>query len=178
MISVAQIESTSLLCDPRWVSNPLEQAERLISQARAKKVVHNFAWNLLYNKVFVHLCLEPTVSLVKQSKVLLVLKHCLVHIFGHLCLFGFTSSKKNILFHCNLRLDLKYHNTTLDISVRQESISSSNKIFVNLSNTHQYDDRLNIHHHQAKHLHIDKIAYITCKMYCICISAGNSNTIC
>ena len=40
-----------LLCDPSWVSNALEQVERLISHTRAKKVPHNFAWNLLYNKV-------------------------------------------------------------------------------------------------------------------------------
>ena len=51
MISVAPIDNTSLVCDPSWVSNALEQAERLISHARAAKVVHNFAWNLLYNKV-------------------------------------------------------------------------------------------------------------------------------
>ena len=35
------------VCDPRWVSNALEQEERLKSYARAKKVVHNFAWNPL-----------------------------------------------------------------------------------------------------------------------------------
>ena len=47
MISVAPIDNTSLVCDPSWVLNSLEQAERLISHTRTKKVLHNFAWNLL-----------------------------------------------------------------------------------------------------------------------------------
>ena len=51
MISVAPIDNTSLVCDPSWMSNALEQAERLTSDTRAKKVLQNFAWNLLYNKV-------------------------------------------------------------------------------------------------------------------------------
>ena len=51
MISVAPIDNTSLVCDPSWVSNALEQAERLISHTRAKKVPHNLACNLLYDKV-------------------------------------------------------------------------------------------------------------------------------
>ena len=45
MISVAPIDNTSLVCDPSWVSNAFEQAERLISHSRAKKIVHNFVWN-------------------------------------------------------------------------------------------------------------------------------------
>ena len=48
MISAAPIDNTSLIYYPRWVSNALEQEERLKSYARAKKVVHNFAWNPLY----------------------------------------------------------------------------------------------------------------------------------
>ena len=51
MISVSAIGNTLWACVPRLVSYALEQAERLKSYARAKKVVHNFAWNLLYNKV-------------------------------------------------------------------------------------------------------------------------------
>ena len=51
MISVAPMDNTSLVCDPSWVSNALEQAERLISHTKAKKVLHNFASNLQYNKV-------------------------------------------------------------------------------------------------------------------------------
>ena len=47
-MSVAPIGDTSWVCDPKWASYALEQAERLMSQARAKKVVHNFAWNPLY----------------------------------------------------------------------------------------------------------------------------------
>ena len=49
MVSVAAIGNTSWVCDPKLVSYALEQAERLISHARANKVVHNFAWNPLYN---------------------------------------------------------------------------------------------------------------------------------
>ena len=48
MISVAQIATTSWVCDPRFVSYASEQAERLISHARANKVVHNFAWTPLH----------------------------------------------------------------------------------------------------------------------------------
>ena len=48
MISVAAMVNTSWVCDPSLVSCALEQAERLISHARANKVVHNFAWNPLY----------------------------------------------------------------------------------------------------------------------------------
>ena len=59
MISVAPIDNTSLVCDPSWVSNALEQAERLISHTRAKKVLHNFAWNLQYNKVLQTFALNP-----------------------------------------------------------------------------------------------------------------------
>ena len=33
MISVAPIDNTSLVCDPKWVSYALEQAERIISHA-------------------------------------------------------------------------------------------------------------------------------------------------
>ena len=51
MILVAPIDNTSLVCDPKWVSYALEQAERLISHAIAKEVLHNFSWNPLYNKV-------------------------------------------------------------------------------------------------------------------------------
>ena len=51
MISVAAMVNTSWVCDPRLVSYALEQAERLICHARAKNVVHNFAWNTLYSKV-------------------------------------------------------------------------------------------------------------------------------
>ena len=36
------IGDTTWACDPRWVSYALEQAERLKSHARAKKVMHNF----------------------------------------------------------------------------------------------------------------------------------------
>ena len=49
MISVAAMVNTSWVCDPRLVSYALEQAERLISHARANKVVHNFAWTPLYD---------------------------------------------------------------------------------------------------------------------------------
>ena len=49
MISVAPIDNTSLVCDLRWESYALEQTERLNSHARAKKVVHTFALNPLYN---------------------------------------------------------------------------------------------------------------------------------
>ena len=49
MISVAPIATTSWVCDTRLVSYAMEQAERLISHARANKVVHNFAWTRLYN---------------------------------------------------------------------------------------------------------------------------------
>ena len=49
MISVAAMVNTSWVCDPRLVSYALEQAERLISHARANKVVHNFAWTPLYS---------------------------------------------------------------------------------------------------------------------------------
>ena len=48
LISVAPIGNTSWVCDLKWESNALEQAERLKSHARAKKVAHTFAWNLLY----------------------------------------------------------------------------------------------------------------------------------
>ena len=48
MISVAPIGNTSWVCDLRWESYALEQAERLKSHARAKKVVHTFAWNPLH----------------------------------------------------------------------------------------------------------------------------------
>ena len=48
MISVAPIDNTSWVCDPSWESYALEQAERLKSHAKAKKVVHTFAWNPLY----------------------------------------------------------------------------------------------------------------------------------
>ena len=41
------ISNTSWVCDLRWESYALEQAERPESHARAKKVVHTFAWNLL-----------------------------------------------------------------------------------------------------------------------------------
>ena len=50
LISVAPIGNTSWLCDPRWESYALEQAERLKSHARAAKVVHSFALNPLYKK--------------------------------------------------------------------------------------------------------------------------------
>ena len=59
LVSVAPIGNTSWLCDPRWESYALEQAERLISHARAAKVVHNFAWNPLYNKVLHTFALNP-----------------------------------------------------------------------------------------------------------------------
>ena len=45
MISVALIGITSLVCDPSWVSNALEQAERLVSHTRAKKVLKS--WGLV-----------------------------------------------------------------------------------------------------------------------------------
>ena len=48
MISSAPIGNTSWVCDLRWESHALEQAKRLKSHARAKKVVHNFAQNTLY----------------------------------------------------------------------------------------------------------------------------------
>ena len=48
LILVAPIGKTAWLCDPRWESYALEQAERLLSQAKAKKVVHIFALNPLY----------------------------------------------------------------------------------------------------------------------------------
>ena len=51
MISVASTDNTLWVCDPIWVSNALEQAERLISHSKAKKAEQNFAWNPLYNKV-------------------------------------------------------------------------------------------------------------------------------
>ena len=59
MISVAPIDNTSLVCDPKWVSYALEQAERLVSHDRAKKVLHNFAWNPLYNKVMHNFAWTP-----------------------------------------------------------------------------------------------------------------------
>ena len=49
MISVAPIGNTSWACDPSWESYALEQAERLKSHTKAKKVVHTFAWNPLYD---------------------------------------------------------------------------------------------------------------------------------
>ena len=48
MISASLMVNTSWVYDPRLVSYALEQAERLISHARANKVVHNFAWTPLY----------------------------------------------------------------------------------------------------------------------------------
>ena len=48
MILVAPIATTSWVCDTRLVSYAMEQAERLISHARANKVMHNFAWTPLY----------------------------------------------------------------------------------------------------------------------------------
>ena len=49
MILVAPIATTSWVCDTRLVSYAMEQAERLISHARANKVMHNFAWTPLYD---------------------------------------------------------------------------------------------------------------------------------
>ena len=46
---MAPIGNTSWVCDPKWVSYALEQAERLLSHTRAKKVVHIFALNPLYS---------------------------------------------------------------------------------------------------------------------------------
>ena len=48
MVSVAANGNTSWVCDPSWESYALEQTERLKSHAKAKKVVHTFAWNPLY----------------------------------------------------------------------------------------------------------------------------------
>ena len=48
LISVAPIGNTSWVCDPKWESYASEQAERLLSHTRAKKVVHIFALNPLY----------------------------------------------------------------------------------------------------------------------------------
>ena len=60
MISVDIIDNTSLVCDPKWVSYALEQAERLVSHDRAKKVLHNFDWNPLYSggNKFIVFCSE------------------------------------------------------------------------------------------------------------------------
>ena len=49
IVSVAARGDISWVYDPNLVSYALEQAERLISHARANKVVHNFAWTPLYN---------------------------------------------------------------------------------------------------------------------------------
>ena len=59
LVSVALIGNTSWLCDPKWESYALEQSERLVSHARATKVVHNFAWNPLCNKVLHSFALNP-----------------------------------------------------------------------------------------------------------------------
>ena len=59
MISVAAMVNTLWVCDHKLVKYALEQAERLISHARAKKFVHNFAWNPLYNKVMHNFAWTP-----------------------------------------------------------------------------------------------------------------------
>ena len=51
---MAPIGNTSWVCDPSWESYALEQAERLKSHDRAKKVVHTFAWNPLYSTIEDH----------------------------------------------------------------------------------------------------------------------------
>ena len=55
---MAPIGNTSWVCDLRLESYALEQAERLKSHARAKKVVHTFAWNPLYKETAVELIVE------------------------------------------------------------------------------------------------------------------------
>ena len=45
---MAPIGNTSWVSDLRWESYALKQAEQVKSHARAKKVVHTFAWNPLY----------------------------------------------------------------------------------------------------------------------------------
>ena len=60
---MAPIGNTSWVCDPRWESYALEQAERLKSHARAKKVVHTFAWNPLYETICLVLRIKIVLSL-------------------------------------------------------------------------------------------------------------------
>ena len=47
----------------------LEQAERLISHARAKKVMHNFARNPLYNKVLHNFAWTPLYDVIQIESV-------------------------------------------------------------------------------------------------------------
>ena len=49
---IAAMVNTLWVCDHKLVKYALEQAERLISHARANKVMHNFAWTPLYK--FLH----------------------------------------------------------------------------------------------------------------------------
>ena len=63
LILVAPIGNTSWVCDLRWESYALEQAERLKSHARAKKVVHTFAWNPLYETICLVLRIKIVLSL-------------------------------------------------------------------------------------------------------------------
>ena len=67
LVSVALIGNTSWLCDPKWESYALEQSERLVSHARATKVVHNFAWNPLCNKVLHSFALNPLYNKQKST---------------------------------------------------------------------------------------------------------------
>ena len=62
LILVAPIGNTSWVCDPRWVSYALEQAERLKSGARAKKVMHLYIYHLQCYTIliiFFNLSLNP-----------------------------------------------------------------------------------------------------------------------
>ena len=59
--------NTSWVCDPRLVSYALEQAERLISQARANEVMHNFARTLSNYQILILTFLLTTFILKKAS---------------------------------------------------------------------------------------------------------------
>ena len=73
LISVAPIGNTSWVCDLRWESYALEQAERPKSHARANKVVHTFAWNPLYH---------PAIMPIRYVSQLLSL-FMVLFLFGH-----------------------------------------------------------------------------------------------
>ena len=63
-----QKKSDILLYSLGWMSNALEQAERLTSHTRAKKVLHNFAWNLIYDKVLQTFAWNPLYNLLRPSE--------------------------------------------------------------------------------------------------------------
>ena len=81
MISVAAMVNTSWVCDPKWESYELEQSERLVSHARATKVVHNFAWNPLYNKVMHNFAWTPLYIMLIETS--FIAKHLSVYKLFH-----------------------------------------------------------------------------------------------